>query len=44
MPRKRCLVLERRAHIGGNIRDDWIEDINVHLHGAHIFHTDNEDV
>lgn len=41
---KRCLVLERRAHIGGNIRDEWIEGINVHLHGAHIFHTDNEDV
>lgn len=41
---KRCLVLERRSHIGGNIRDEIIEGINVHQYGAHIFHTDNEGV
>jgi len=41
---KRCLVLERRDKIGGNIRDEWRDGINVHLYGAHIFHTDNEQV
>ena len=41
---KRCLVLERRKQTGGNIRDEWRDGINVHLYGAHIFHTDNEHV
>jgi len=40
----RCLVLERRKEIGGNILDCDIDGINVHLYGAHIFHTDNERV
>lgn len=40
----RCLVLERRQHIGGNIRDEWIDGICVHQYGAHIFHTDDERV
>lgn len=39
-----CLVLERRKQVGGNIRDEWRDGINVHLFGAHIFHTDNEQV
>jgi UDP-galactopyranose mutase len=41
---KRCLVLEKRPHIGGNISDELIEDIRVQRYGAHIFHTDNERV
>lgn len=41
---KRCLVLERRRHVGGNVRDEWVEGINVHQYGAHIFHTDNVEV
>ncbi len=40
----RCLVLERRAEAGGNILDREVDGINVHLYGAHIFHTDNERV
>lgn len=39
-----CLVLERRPFIGGNIRDVCQEGINVHQYGAHIFHTDEEDI
>lgn len=41
---KRCLVVERRDHIGGNCYTKTINDINVHWYGAHIFHTSNEDV
>lgn len=40
----RCLVLERRSDVGGNVREKMTEGINVHLYGAHIFHTDNEQV
>lgn len=40
----RCLVLERRHQVGGNIRDEWTEGICVHQYGAHIFHTDSEKV
>ncbi len=36
---KKCLVIEKRAHIGGNIYTENIEGINVHRYGAHIFHT-----
>ncbi|HHX11696.1 MAG TPA: UDP-galactopyranose mutase, partial [Clostridiales bacterium] len=39
---KRCLVLEKRNHIGGNIYTENIQGINVHKYGAHIFHTSNE--
>ena len=39
---KRCLVIDRRSHTGGNIHCITVEDINVHEYGAHIFHTDNE--
>lgn len=38
----KCLVLEKRAHIGGNIYTEKIEDINVHKYGAHIFHTNDK--
>lgn len=37
---KKCLVLEKRNHIGGNIYCEKIEGINVHKYGPHIFHTD----
>lgn len=36
---KSCLVVERRAAVGGNIRCETIEGIHVHVYGAHIFHT-----
>ncbi len=36
---KKCLVIEKRAHIGGNIYTENVEGINVHRYGAHIFHT-----
>ncbi len=36
---KKCLVVEKRAHVGGNIHTQEIEGINVHTYGAHIFHT-----
>ena len=41
---KRCLVIDKRSHLGGNIYCDNIEGINVHTYGAHIFHTSNRDV
>lgn len=39
---KKCLVIEKRSHIAGNIYTEKIEDINVHKYGAHIFHTSNK--
>ncbi len=39
---KKCLVIDKRDHIGGNIYTEKIEDINVHKYGAHIFHTSNK--
>ena len=41
---KSCLVLEKRAHTGGNIRCERIEGIDVHVYGAHIFHTADREV
>ncbi|MDY3316194.1 UDP-galactopyranose mutase [Riemerella anatipestifer] len=41
---KKCLVIERREHIAGNIYTENIEGINVHKYGAHIFHTSNKEV
>ena len=41
---KKCLVIEKRDHIGGNIYTNNIEGINVHYYGAHIFHTSNKQV
>ena len=41
---KRCLVIDRRPHLGGNIYCENIEGINVHKYGAHIFHTSNYEV
>jgi UDP-galactopyranose mutase len=39
---KKCLVIEKRDHIGGNIYTEQIEGINVHKYGAHIFHTSDK--
>ncbi len=41
---KRCLVIDRREHLGGNVYCDQVEGINVHRYGAHIFHTSNKQV
>ena len=41
---KKCLVIDKRDHIGGNIYCENIERINVHKYGAHIFHTSNKEV
>lgn len=41
---KRCLVVEKRSHIGGNVFTEEVEGIQVHKYGAHIFHTSNEEV
>ena len=40
----RCLVIDKRPHIGGNVYTENIKDINVHKYGAHIFHTSNKRV
>lgn len=39
---KRCLVIEKRAHTGGNLYCENREGINIHRYGAHIFHTSSE--
>lgn len=41
---KRCLVIDKREHTGGNIYCEETEGINVHKYGAHIFHTSNKAV
>ena len=41
---KKCLVIDKRAHLGGNVYCENIEGINVHKYGAHIFHTSNKQV
>ena len=38
---KKVLVLEKRTAVGGNIRCEERDGINIHLYGAHIFHTNN---
>lgn len=40
----KCLVIDKRSHIGGNLYCENIEGINVHKYGAHIFHTSNKEV
>ncbi len=40
----RCIVLERRSAVGGNVRDELQEGIHVHKYGPHIFHTNNKEV
>lgn len=41
---KKCLVIDRRDHIAGNIYTENVSGINVHKYGAHIFHTNNKEV
>ena len=41
---KKCLVIDKRQHLGGNVYCENIEGINVHKYGAHIFHTSNKQV
>ena len=41
---KKCLVIDRRNHIGGNVYCEKINDINVHKYGAHIFHTSDKKI
>ncbi len=41
---KKCLVIDKRAHLGGNVYCEETEGINVHKYGAHIFHTSNKKV
>ena len=40
----KCLVIDKRNHIAGNIYTKDIEGINVHQYGAHIFHTSNQEI
>lgn len=41
---RKCLVIDRRSHIGGNCYTERIEGINVHRYGAHIFHTSDREI
>ena len=41
---RRCLVIDRRSHIAGNIYTEDVHGINVHRYGAHIFHTSDREV
>lgn len=40
----KCLVIDKRSHIGGNCYTEKIEEINVHKYGAHIFHTSDKEI
>ncbi len=41
---KRCLVIDKRSHIGGNVYCENIEGINIHKYGAHIFYTSKKGI
>ena len=41
---KKCLVIDKRPHLGGNVYCENVEGIKVHKYGAHIFHTNNKEV
>ena len=41
---KKCLVIDKRPHLGGNVYCEQMEGVNVHKYGAHIFHTSNKEV
>lgn len=40
----RCCIIEKREHIGGNVYDEYVNGINVHVFGPHIFHTSDNEV
>lgn len=42
--KKKCLVIDKRKHIAGNAYTENINGINIHIYGAHIFHTNNKEV
>lgn len=41
---KKCIVIDKRPHLGGNVYNENVEGINVHSYGAHIFHTNDKDI
>ena len=41
---KKCLVIDKRNHVAGNIYTEEVDGIQVHKYGAHIFHTSDEKV
>ena len=41
---KKCLVIDKRPHLGGNVYCEKVEGIHVHKYGAHIFHTNNKEI
>ena len=41
---KKCLVIDKRDHVGGNVYCENVDGINVHKYGAHIFHTNDKDI
>lgn len=41
---KKCLVIDKRNHVAGNVYCEKVEGINVHRYGAHIFHTNDDEV
>lgn len=41
---KKCLVIDKRNHLGGNVYCEKIENINIHKYGAHIFHTNDKTI
>ena len=41
---KTCLVIDRRDHIGGNVYTKEVDGIQVHIYGAHIFHTSDKEI
>lgn len=41
---KKCLVIDRRDHIAGNVYTETVSGIHVHKYGAHIFHTNDKEV
>lgn len=41
---KKCLVIDKRPHTGGNVYCENTEGINVHKYGAHIFHTSDKSI
>lgn len=41
---KKCLVIDKRSHIGGNLYTEERDGINIHVYGAHIFHTANKEI
>jgi UDP-galactopyranose mutase len=40
----RCLVVEKRDHPAGNVYTELMDDVCVHVYGAHIFHTDDREI